>query len=149
MPSAPSKTWTFTKSNYDHTDLAFFIEWPDFNLMVFGRETAPTTGTRHLQGYFILKDSARFSYLKATLPEGTHFEAARKCELANIRYCTKSRNYTIIDRRHGRDGIPRPVTELRDSPLARGSRDSRNSDSRVDELAERLQPRLRLNIFRR
>lgn len=142
-----SKSWTFTKNNWHADDIAFFIEWPDFTYMVFGRETAPSTGTSHLQGYFTLKKAVRPSYLKKTLPSGTHFEIARKPELANFRYCTKSNNYTVIDRRHGRGGIPRNVTESPYSPAQPGEMDS---PELIDALFEKLQPKIRFrDLYRR
>lgn len=139
-----SKSWTFTKNSFDVNDLSFFSDWADFTYMVFGRETAPTTGTPHLQGYFTLKKAVRPSYLKRILPQGTHFEIARKPELANFRYCTKSRNYTLIDRRHGRDGVPRPVTDLGGSGFLPALK---NFDPVSDNFVTRLHPNLHVNLF--
>lgn len=133
-----SKSWTFTKNNYGTDDIAFFIDWPDFTYMVFGRETAPTTGTSHLQGYFTLKKAVRPSYLKKTLPEGTHFEIARKPELANFRYCSKSRNYTVVDRRYGRSGVSRPVTK----PATSADPTPQVSEELTSRLFDRLQGKI-------
>lgn len=136
--NAVSKSWAFTKNNYSDDDVTFFTTWQDFTYMVFGREVAPTTGTPHLQGYFTLKKAVRGSYLKRTLPQGTHFEASRKSLLANSRYCTKSPDHTIIDRRYGRDGVPQTVT--RNAP----------EDPTVDRIVTRLMPRISLkNLYPR
>lgn len=141
-----SKSWTFTKNNYDHTDIDFFIEWPEFTYMVFGREVAPTTGTCHLQGYFTLKNASRPAHLKSVLPKGTHFEIARKPELANFRYCSKCLNYTVVDRRHGRDGLPRTVTESQ--PTSR--QPSVPESGSLDRFVSRSFPGFPLrNLFRR
>lgn len=130
--NAVSKSWAFTKNNYGDDDITFFTTWGEFAYMVFGREVAPTTGTPHLQGYFTLKKAVRGSYLKRTLPQGTHFEASRKSLLANSRYCTKCPDHTIIDRRYGRDGIPQSVTLVREE------------DPRVERLASQFMPRFSL-----
>lgn len=108
-----SKSWTFTLNNYRFEDIVFLSEWVDVTYMIFGKEVAPTTGTPHLQGFFTLNKAVRPGYLKRVLPKGTHFEIARKCELANTRYCSKSGNATVIDRRYGRSGEPGPVTVRR------------------------------------
>jgi len=142
-----AKTWTFTKNNYDSNDIQFFIEWSDFTYMVFGRETAPTTGTPHIQGYFTLSKAVRPSYLKRVLPKGTHFEAARKCELANTRYCTKSGNYTVIDRRRGRPGTAAPVTVQPLSPQSPSSPSAPTSDLVVESLVTKLLPKMNFQPF--
>lgn len=106
-----AKSWTFTKNHYVDADVEFFKDWPDFSYMVFGFEVAPTTGTPHLQGYFTLQKAVRPSYLKKTLPHGTHFEVARQSGLANFRYCTKSQDYIVVDRRHKRGGKPTTLAQ--------------------------------------
>lgn len=138
--SAPviAKSWAFTKNNWTLDDLTFFTEWPDFNYMVIGRETAPTTGTKHLQGYFTLKKAVRPSYLKRTLPKGTHFEVARQSAAINVKYCSKSGNYSVIDRRYNRPGTVGCVTE---SPISSPA----PSPQTIDNLVTHLMPKLRIS----
>lgn len=44
--------------------------------IVYGREIAPTTGTRHLQGFASLSKGYRWNALRALFP-GCHLEVAR------------------------------------------------------------------------
>jgi len=101
-----SRSWAFTLFNYNEEMEKFFGIWPDYSYLIYGREICPRTGKRHLQGFFTLKKTARFSYLKKVLPQGTHFEPSHKPALANVRYCVKEGDYVIYDRRHQRSGSP-------------------------------------------
>lgn len=139
-----AKSWAFTKNNYTSDDIFFFADWPDFRYMVFGRENAPSTGTPHLQGYFTLSKAVRPSYLKKTLPEGTHFEVARKSLLANFRYCSKCSDYTEIDRRYGRKGNATSVTR---SALSGASQDFSDSGKIPSPQIEKLLPKFPLRIL--
>lgn len=56
---------------------------------IFGIETAPTTGTRHLQGYLETPETVRFSAVLALLPLGCHVELARGDAASNVKYCKK------------------------------------------------------------
>lgn len=88
-----SKRWCFTWNNYPSNygqaiqDLQPFCAY-----YVYGRETAPTTGTEHIQGYFHFNTPMCFSKLKRLLP-GVHFQKANGTETQNYRYCTKSGNF--------------------------------------------------------
>lgn len=142
--STISKSWAFTKNNYVDADIQFFTDWPDYSYCIFGRETAPSTGTPHLQGYFTLKKAVRPSALKKVLPQGTHFEVARKPHLANFRYCAKSGDYTEIDRRHGRPGDPLPLTDSSSPPPPPASSD----DPTVSRIFETCLPKFTFKSFR-
>lgn len=82
--------WCFTKNNaddgwrpvYDPESMVF---------LVWERETAPTTGMRHLQGYVRFKSRKTLASAKRALHEECHFEAARGSEEDNYKYCTKER----------------------------------------------------------
>lgn len=68
---------------------------------IFGIELAPTTGRRHLQGYFETPDTVRFSAALALLPLGCHLEVAKGSAEQNMVYCKKGD--------HWKDwGAPRP-----------------------------------------
>lgn len=136
-----SKSWTFTRNNYNSDDLTFFLEWQDYLYLVFGKEVAPTTGTPHLQGYFTLRKAVRPSYLKRVLPRGTHFEIAQKPLIANFRYCSKSHNYTVVDRRYNRDGVPHPVTDAGHTSGQPQSSQPTSSDDTMEHLVTTFSPK--------
>ena len=56
---------------------------------VFQLETAPTTGTLHVQGYLASKDAKVFSTWKRILGDRAHFIGAAGDAQANKAYCTK------------------------------------------------------------
>jgi len=62
-----AKRWCFAWNNCadDDTNLiknAIDSNW--FKCIVYGKETAPTTGTPHLQGFFVLNDKKRLNFIK-------------------------------------------------------------------------------------
>lgn len=60
---------------------------------IFGEEVAPTTGTQHLQGAFILKTKQRFSQIKKALNiKSIHLEKIKGTWEQNIIYCSKGKN---------------------------------------------------------
>ncbi len=64
--------------------------------LVFGREFAPTTGTRHLQGYFRFKNARTMDGIKSLLGVefgGIHLEAAKGSARQNRQYCTKDDDF--------------------------------------------------------
>ena len=83
-----SRGWCFTINNYaDETIVA--LKAIECQYLVFGRETAPSTGTQHLQGFVYFDSPKRFSALKKLLPEGAHIEKAKGNCIQNREYCTK------------------------------------------------------------
>lgn len=62
---------------------------PQVSYLVYGYEEAPTTGTKHLQGYIVFPKKKRFSEAKALLPEGTHLEVKRGTPKEASEYCKK------------------------------------------------------------
>jgi hypothetical protein len=76
LTMSQARHWCFTLNNYTDAEQHFLCthgeeisidDASSFSYLVFGRETAPTTGTPHLQGYLTLRKKNRLSYLK-TLP---------------------------------------------------------------------------------
>jgi len=57
--------------------------------LIVGAETAPETGTQHLQGYCYFENAKRFSTMKNMLPAGTHLESAKGTAIQNQKYCSK------------------------------------------------------------
>lgn len=57
--------------------------------LIYGRENAPTTGTKHLQGYAAGTTLKTIEGWKLLLGRRCHIEMARGSETSNIRYCSK------------------------------------------------------------
>jgi len=60
---------------------------------IFGIETAPTTGTRHLQGYLETPETVRFAAALDLLPAGCHLEGAKGDAASNQKYCKKEEHW--------------------------------------------------------
>lgn len=54
----------FTINNYDGSEIAKMREWAQISYCAVGHETAPTTGTPHLQGYLEFKQQVLLTTLK-------------------------------------------------------------------------------------
>lgn len=96
-----SKSFTFTWNNYESTE-----NWEEMlnnfakikcEFLCFSKETSPTTNTKHLQGYFTLNSVARLSTINNHLQHKVHLETAKKCKLANYRYCSKTGKAWVWD----------------------------------------------------
>nr|WAE42330.1 MAG: replication associated protein [Cressdnaviricota sp.] len=90
-----------------------------FKYLVYGRETAPNTGTRHLQGYGNLKKPSRFQAIKLIIGERAHIERAKGTDSQNQGYCTKDGDYYS----HGE-----PVGQGQRTDLERVVKDINNRD---------------------
>lgn len=79
--------WCFTL--HDFTDEEYSsIAWGDFGGLQ--GETAPDTGRRHLQGFFVMKKRPTLSWLKKNLHAKAHFECMKGTIEQSIAYCSKS-----------------------------------------------------------
>lgn len=61
--------------------------------LVFGRETCPDSGRRHLQGFVAFKICTKFSTVRIRLP-GAHIEKMRGTPEEALEYCKKDGDYT-------------------------------------------------------
>lgn len=91
--------WVFTWNNYTEQDIAklkiFAQKYCKY--LIYGYEEAPTTGTKHLQGYIHLLKRLSLSQLKGILGPVPAFYMAKKNDLANYRYCSKSDNFYFYE----------------------------------------------------
>lgn len=87
-----SRAYCFTTNNYSDDDISTLLAI-DCRYLIFGRETAPDTGTPHLQGYIYFANAKHFNSVKSLLPKGSHIETARGSPDHNIEYCSKSGNF--------------------------------------------------------
>jgi len=71
------------------------------NYIIYGKETCPNTGRKHLQGYIQCNQQYRYSEIKSKfLNDRIHIENAKGSWIQNYSYCTKDNEYTEI-------GIPK------------------------------------------
>jgi len=88
------KCFCFTWANYTDTILALcqsFIK-ESAKYAIIGKEVAPTTGMKHLQGYISLKTPRRWTTIKNTFP-GAHIEPSRGSDQQNRDYCSKGGDF--------------------------------------------------------
>jgi len=126
--TSPARNWCVTWNNYteDWKDKLEALTGPDktISYWIAGKETAPVTGTPHLQMYIQLTKKQRLATLKATLTAGglpaVHLERARGSAQKNIVYCSKEGDSTqggLLKQQGQRSD----VLALRDSILAGAS----------------------------
>lgn len=83
------RSYIFTINNYTMSDeFACSMLSKKAKYMVVGKEVAPTTGTKHLQGYINLANAVSFNQIKKALPTA-HIEVANGTDLQNQKYCSK------------------------------------------------------------
>jgi len=89
--SQQSRNWCFTLNNYT-ADEEVRVGDSEPKYMVYGRETAPDTGTPHLQGYIVFKTNKRLGAVKNILPRA-HWSIAKGDAAQNYAYCTKDGDF--------------------------------------------------------
>lgn len=88
-----SKRWVFTWNNYTDESEAKLKEFSsECEWLIYGREHAPETGTKHLQGFIHLKKRQRGSYLINRF-EGVWFNKASGSNDDNEKYTKKEGDY--------------------------------------------------------
>lgn len=100
-----ARAWCFTINVTDFADsdtnkFAAVYQQLGGSYLVCGKETAPTTGQRHYQGYIFLGTKRAFSVVRRKFHEQfgiyPHFEASRGTPQQNTAYCTKSDEEPIV-----------------------------------------------------
>lgn len=84
--------WCFTFNNYTEADEQR-IKGIACNYIVFGREEAPETHTKHLQGYVYFDTQRYFNGVKTMIGGNPHIEAAKGNKWQNRVYCTKTEDF--------------------------------------------------------
>jgi len=87
-----AKRWCFTINNYTDVHLAA-LDSLDCRYIVYGRETAPTTGTPHLQGFVVFPSALRRSTIVSNVGGG-HWQPANGTSQQASDYCKKDGNFT-------------------------------------------------------
>lgn len=101
--AARSRRWTFTINNYpidsfDGRPVVHTLARQEARITTYcaGEEVAPTTGMKHIQGYFEVKNPMRLTELLSwpfLLDSGVHLEQARGSREQNWTYCSKEDEY--------------------------------------------------------
>lgn len=103
-----ARQWVFTANNVDSID---FKCVPDVRYGVYQHETAPTTGTPHLQGYVEFERPKRLSWLKRNMHPTARF--APKC----VKSTREQARAYCIDRTKAGVDLTKPVVEYGDFGL--------------------------------
>lgn len=86
----------FTVNNYTDDDIER-IKSVGWKYLVIGKETAPTTGTKHLQGYGLLLNRTRLKTLRSKFGcPSLHFEERRGTHKQARDYCKKDGDFIEI-----------------------------------------------------
>lgn len=97
MREKKNSYWAFTVNNYTENILKDlkeedFLKKHGISYILFGEETAPTTGTKHLQGFIHVEHGTSFKYLKDNFHNSFHWEVCRSNFANNKDYCSKGLN---------------------------------------------------------
>lgn len=92
-PPSPAIKWCFTYNNYTEDDIKtiYDVLCSKCSRFIIGKEIAPNTKTKHLQGYIEFKTKNRPSSLK--LNNKIHWEKCKGTAQQNIDYCKKDGDY--------------------------------------------------------
>nr|WCR62266.1 MAG: replication associated protein [ssDNA virus sp.] len=97
-----AKRWCFTINNPTPEDYFFWVDgdqdhvsdvMTNFEYFIVQEEEGEQ-GTRHLQGFFILKDKKRMEWIKRRCSQRMHLEVARGTNQQAADYCRKDDTYT-------------------------------------------------------
>lgn len=98
-----AKHWVFTLNNYTQQEELDLRECIDHNddvvYLVYGRETAPSTGTPHLQGFISFRDQVYRTRVQASLGPRAWFAVSRGTIAQASSYCKKSGDFVEIGSR--------------------------------------------------
>lgn len=93
-PGRQLKRIVFTLNNYTDEDERRIQEATElFQYAIYGRETAPSTGTRHLQGFINFKSKREFTVIRDLLGGSGHIEPAHGTDQDNKEYCSKDGDF--------------------------------------------------------
>ncbi|AHA36869.1 nonstructural protein 1 [Penaeus monodon circovirus VN11] len=88
MPRDRAKRWVFTWNNYTPENVAHLQEI-NCKYIGWGYETAPSTGTPHLQGFVYFHKQLRWKAVMAIMGNPSFVEVMEGTVEDNIAYCTK------------------------------------------------------------
>lgn len=93
-----ARRWTITLNNYSEEDLRIWkaLTTDTVKYLIFGEESAPTTGTAHLQGYVEFTSLKTMAQVKSLFGERIHLEKAKGTGQQNQTYCSKGENIVEV-----------------------------------------------------
>jgi len=88
----------FTYNNYTEEGIRQVHDFAQTQCLylTYGKEVCPTTGTLHLQGFFIVMKNVRLIHIRENLPNKIWITPARKSTRQNISYCHKENTGVTI-----------------------------------------------------
>lgn len=91
-----SRAWAFTWPNFTEEDILYLNQElaTKVTYLVYGKETAPTTQMKHLQGFLYTTKRVSFTCVsKEYLKNNCHVEKAKGNFKQNYDYCTKEKDF--------------------------------------------------------
>lgn len=85
-----NRNWCFTLNNYTNEEALLLLQQEKFKYIIFGYEIGEN-GTKHLQGYFELKNPCGINTLKK-INNRMHLEVRKGSQEQAINYCIKDNN---------------------------------------------------------
>ena len=86
-----SRGYVFTVNNYTDEDIEYLDNF-DCQYIIYGKEEAPTTGTKHLQGYVHFTNARSASSVRKLL-KTYHIERRMGSIEQAVNYCKKEGNF--------------------------------------------------------
>lgn len=131
-----AKRWTATINNYSTNDIDAFLNLEDkVKWAIAGRESAPTTGTPHLQCFFHFKTVTRGSAILKLFPTA-HLEVAKKSDQENLLYCSKEGDYEIIGSFELETGVSRAAVAAASKDRSSGKAPAKKTKQTQKEIYE-------------
>lgn len=87
-----SRKFNFTLNNYTDEHIAALGDL-QARYLCYGKELAPSTGTRHLQGFVYFANPRSFASVCALLPRGVHLDISNGTPQQNKAYCEKDGDF--------------------------------------------------------
>lgn len=95
--SSKGRHWCFTINNPRDADYVrlytICVDAVRTRYAIVGRETAPSTGTQHLQGYISFTGPQLFNTVKRLVGGSAHLEPAKGSASDNQKYCSKENDF--------------------------------------------------------
>ena len=166
----PSKyrRWCFTINNYDEEEpwrkVEELAEQKTLKYLVAGREVAPTTGTRHLQGYLEYFSCRSFNgvtrHIFSIFGGNPHIEVTHSSLNDNYTYCTKEDNDPFVYKGTKKDNNTNvehaTIAEMAEMAAKQGTEAAKNaygmdyyvSKAAVDKAANAVRSDLALAVLK-
>ena len=89
-----SRNFTWTWNNYSDESISILNTWAkQCRYLCYGKELSPSTGTPHLQGFFILTNASTICAIRKRFT-GVHIECSKGSPTHNRDYCKKGGDFT-------------------------------------------------------